>query len=87
MGSKQSVVVATEWSFFQITFLGTKNHWKNDIFEQLTNLTQRLGTNLTFSVVLRFQIWIHLDILELFDLFQKFRLKFKNVIISMIFCA
>ena len=32
MGSKQSVVVPTEWSFFQITFFGTKNHWKIDIF-------------------------------------------------------
>ena len=29
MGSKQSVVVATERRFFQITFLGTKNHQKN----------------------------------------------------------
>ena len=33
MGSKQSVTDATEWSFFQITFFGTKNHQKNDIFE------------------------------------------------------
>ena len=33
MGSKQSFVVPTEWSFFQITFFGTKNHQKNDIFE------------------------------------------------------
>ena len=29
MGSKQSVVVATEGWFFQITFLGRKNHRKN----------------------------------------------------------
>ena len=33
MGSKQSVTDATEWVFFQITFFGTKNHQKNDIFE------------------------------------------------------
>ena len=33
MGSKQSVVVPTEWSFLQITFFGTKNHRKIDIFE------------------------------------------------------
>ena len=33
MGSKQSVVVPTEWSFLQITFFGTKNHQKIYIFE------------------------------------------------------
>ena len=33
MGSKQSIPGATEWVFFQITFFGTKNHRKNDIFE------------------------------------------------------
>ena len=33
MGSKQSITGATEWVFFQITFFGTKNHRKNDIFE------------------------------------------------------
>ena len=33
MGPKQSVAGPTEWSFFQITFFGTKNHRKNDIFE------------------------------------------------------
>ena len=33
MGSKQSIPCATEWVFFQITFFGTKNHQKNDIFE------------------------------------------------------
>ena len=32
MGSKQSITGPPEWSFFQITFFGTKNHWKNDIF-------------------------------------------------------
>ena len=33
MGSKQSISDPTEWVFFQITFFGTKNHQKNDIFE------------------------------------------------------
>ena len=28
MGSKQSILDATEWVFFQITFFGTKNHQK-----------------------------------------------------------
>ena len=37
MGSKQSVVVATEWRFFQITFLGTKNHRKNGTVSFLIN--------------------------------------------------
>ena len=33
MGSKQSISDPTEWSFLQITFFGTKNHQKIDIFE------------------------------------------------------
>ena len=33
MGSKQSITGPTEWSFFQITFFGTKNRQKIDIFE------------------------------------------------------
>ena len=37
MGSKQSVVVPTVRWFFQITFLGTKNHWKNPTVSLLIN--------------------------------------------------
>ena len=35
MGSKQSVVVPTIRWFFQITFLGAKNHWKNPMVSLL----------------------------------------------------
>ena len=46
---------------------------------KLTNLTQLLETKLTFSLVLQFKIWKHLNILVIFNLFQKCHLEFKSV--------
>ena len=37
MGSKQSITSATKWWFFQINFLGTKNHQKNWTVSLLIN--------------------------------------------------
>ena len=38
-----------------------------------------LGTSITFFVVLRFQIWLHLDIFSQLSLFQKYHQGLKNV--------
>ena len=45
----------------------------------LTNLTQLLKTNLTFLVVLQFEICLHLDNFSSSFLFQKCNLGFENV--------
>ena len=56
MGSKQSVVVPPEWSFLQITFFGTKNHPKIDIFKTLDGIFEINQKALICLAVFRFEI-------------------------------